>query len=104
MTNAINTLAVHIFEKNYQVKCSTESIQYLQQAAQYLDQKMREIHEQHGQKSCENIAVMAALNISHELLMLKKQEEQCISNMSQRLQSLQHKIENALTETADTAA
>jgi len=103
MTNAINTLSVQIFEKTYQVKCSTESIQDLQQAAQYLDQKMCEIHEQHGQKSCENIAVMAALNIGHELLILKKQEEQCISNMSQRIQSLQHKIENVLAETADTA-
>ncbi|MEE9451180.1 MAG: cell division protein ZapA [Gammaproteobacteria bacterium] len=99
-----NTLSLKIFGKDYQVKCTSENIQDLQQAAHYLDEKMREIQELHGSRSNENIAVMTALNLSHELFLAKKQEDKYIHNMSQRIQLLQEKIEAALVESTVDAA
>lgn len=63
-----NTVTVTILEKEYQVACPEEKQADLIVSAKYLDKQMRSIRETGKVIGLERIAVMAALNISYELL------------------------------------
>lgn len=68
MTRNTQTVAVRILDKEYQVACPPEQQAELLMSAKHLDQQMRAIRETGKVIGLERIAVMAALNISHELL------------------------------------
>ncbi len=63
-----NTVTVKILDKDYQVACPQEQEAELVVSAKYLDKQMRSIRETGKVIGLERIAVMAALNISYELL------------------------------------
>lgn len=67
------TVFVKILDKDYQVACPREERSALQQSAELLDERMREIKRSGSVIGLERIAVMAALNLSHELLQAKTQ-------------------------------
>lgn len=71
----ISTVTVNILDKDYQVACPPEQEAELRVSASYLDKQMRTIRENGKVIGLERIAVMAALNISHELLQASEQEE-----------------------------
>jgi cell division protein ZapA len=62
------TLDVTILGREYRVACRESEREELLQAVQYLDRRMREIRDSGKIAGAERIAVMAALNITHELL------------------------------------
>ncbi len=63
-----NTVTVKILDKEYQVACPADRQSELVVSASYLDKQMRAIRDSGKVIGLERIAVMAALNISHELL------------------------------------
>lgn len=63
-----DTVAVSILGKEYQVACPAEQHAELLLSARYLDEQMRAIRATGKVIGLERIAVMAALNIAHELL------------------------------------
>ena len=62
------TVTLHILDKEYRVSCPPEERSNLEQAARHLDTTMRDIRNSGKVIGVERIAVMAALNISHEML------------------------------------
>jgi cell division protein ZapA len=68
MNQKSKTLDVTIMGRTYKVACSEEERNALLSAVAYLDRKMTEIKSAGRVASAERIAVMAALNITHELL------------------------------------
>ena len=68
MNQKSKTLDVTIMGRSYKVACSDEERNALLAAVAYLDRKMTEIKNAGRVASAERIAVMAALNIAHELL------------------------------------
>jgi cell division protein ZapA len=70
------TVTVHILDKEYQVACPEEQQDDLIGAARHLDRQMRSIRETGRVIGLERIAVMAALNMSYELLTTKGQDQQ----------------------------
>ena len=66
-----STVTVHILDKEYCIACPEQERSNLESAARYLDSKMREIRSSGKVIGADRVAVMAALNISHELLNLK---------------------------------
>ena len=62
------TLDVTIFGREYKVACSENERAELAEAVAYLDRKMREIRDRGKVAGIDRIAVMAALNIAHDLL------------------------------------
>jgi cell division protein ZapA len=62
------TLDVTIMGRTYKVACPENERDALLAAVGYLDRKMSEIKNTGKVGSAEKIAVMAALNIAHELL------------------------------------
>lgn len=68
MSRGSNTVGVTILEKDYQIACPPEQQSELLLSARHLDEQMRAIRSTGKVIGLERIAVMAALNISHELL------------------------------------
>ena len=67
MTDHIS-LKIRILDKDYQVNCKPEESDALEMSAQILSDKMDEIRESSNIIGIERIAVMAALNLTHDLL------------------------------------
>ena len=63
----MESVTVTILGKDYRVACPEGEQESLLRAARFLDKRMREIREA-GVSGHERIAVMAALNLSHEFL------------------------------------
>lgn len=89
---------VRILDKEYRVACERGEEEALRSSARYLDQKMREIRTRGKVIGSDRIAVMAALNIAHELLEQKGHENSGSQAISRRLQTMQEKIDIALNQ------
>ena len=68
MSTKAKTVDITILGRSYKVACTDEERDSLAEAAAYVDRKMGEIREGGKTASGERLAVMAALNIAHELL------------------------------------
>ena len=92
-----NTVSVDILDKEYQVACPPDEEAALTQAARYLDQHMRDIRSTGKVIGLERVAIMAALNISHELLALKNGDKPVeTSEEQERLSTLNSQLDEVL--------
>ena len=89
-------VTVRILEKEYRISCPRDEKDALVESAQYLHQKMLQTRDVGRIVGTDKIAVMAALNIAHELLQSKTEQQEFSPALSNRLRSLQDKIETAL--------
>lgn len=89
-------IKVHILGKEYPVVCPQEEEHELLIAARYLDDKMRKIRDTGRVIGTERIAVMAALNIAHELIQTQSQNKLLSSSLGDRMNALHEKIDAAL--------
>ena len=95
--NRTNTVTVDILDKEYQVACPAEEESALLSAARYLDQNMRDIRSTGKVIGLERVAIMAALNISHELLSLKTNGSAAENDKEQaRLSALNSQLDEVL--------
>jgi len=96
-TNA-KPIRVHILEKEYLIACPDEEREALFASAEFLTDKMKEIRDSGKIVGADRIAVMAALNMAHELLGQKTVKDDYQINISQRIRALQDKIDVALNQ------
>ncbi len=99
------TVRVSILDKDYQVSCEADEVAALQRSASFLDQKMREMKENSNVIGLDRLAVMAALNLTNDLLAQSDQAKQLNSRQSEiegRLLSQSEGIDQ-LGEKLDTA-
>ncbi len=98
MSRATNTLDVKILDRELRISCPEEERSELLDAVAYLDKKMREIHDAGKIVSVERIAMMAALNITHEYLNMKVGRGVDLASFTRRMNSMQAAIDEALAE------
>ena len=89
-------VSVRIMEKEYVVACPYEERSALLDAAEFLNVRMREIRESGKVVGLDRIAVMAALNLAHELLKGKDRESKLDSGVGHRVRALRERVEGAL--------
>ena len=95
--NRPNTVSVDILDKEYQVACPPTEELALATAARYLDQHMRDIRSTGKIIGLERVALIAALNISHELLALKSGDNPIeTSEEQERLSTLNSQLDEVL--------
>lgn len=94
--NHTKGVTVKILAKDYQVACPEEQTHHLIDAALLLDTKMKEIRASGRVIGVERIAVMAALNLAHELLKFKANAQHDSEDTAKRLLQMHNKIENTL--------
>lgn len=68
MADSAKTIEISILGRNYKIACEEGEREALLEAVAYLDGKMAEIKKAGKVSGTDRIAVMAALNIAHELL------------------------------------
>lgn len=96
-----NTLTVQILDKEYCINCPDDERANLESAARYLDGKMREIRSSGKVIGADRVAVMAALNITHDLLHRKERLDQESSSTRERVRELLDRVDRALANPAD---
>ncbi len=89
-------VTVTILDREYLVACTEEERLSLIAAAAYIDGKMREIRNTSRSAGLDRIAVMAGLNVAHELLQLKQNRETDTNLLAQHMQVLKLKLDGAL--------
>ncbi|RMG30600.1 MAG: cell division protein ZapA [Gammaproteobacteria bacterium] len=89
---------VRILDKEYLVACRPGEEDALIASAEYLNSRMKEIRDSGKIIGLDRIAVMAGLNLAHELLEQKQRRQSYHQVISNRIRNLQEKIELALNE------
>jgi len=87
---------INIMDKEFLVSCPEDEEISLRSSAQYLDKKMREIRDSGKVVGLDRIAVMVALNITHDLLSNKNINSDINQTVSSRVKNIQEKVELAL--------
>lgn len=96
MSNTYAHVSVRILEKEYQVACPASERTDLLDSAELLNAKMREIRDSGKVVGLDRIAVMAALNMAHELLQTRARDEALETNVGPRLRLLNERVESIL--------
>jgi cell division protein ZapA len=96
MNDKQKALDVTILGRSYKVSCADEEREELLEAVRYLDHKMNEIKSSSKVGGTERIAVMAALNIAHELLTARNADGFDLESVRRRMASMQATLDQAL--------
>lgn len=92
-----NSVDIKILDKEYRVACPPEEHEALRASAMFLNGKLNEIRSKGSIIGTERIAVMAALNLAHELV-TGKDFKDGYEDINTRVSNLQKKVTIALRE------
>ena len=98
MSDGPNTIEVSLLGRTYRVACEEGERESLLQAVAYLDSKMNEIRKAGKVMGAERIAVMAALNVAHELLSVRLGSGFDLGQAKRRLIALESQIDAAIAK------
>ena len=90
----IKGVDVNIMGRDFTVSCTDDERPGLINAVNFLDKKMRDIRDSGKVIGVERIAMMAALNLSHELLNSKSGNFD-IGDIKRRISLMQDRIDQA---------
>jgi len=96
MSKEARGLDVNIMGREFRVSCTEEERRDLLKAVDYLNAKMREIRDTGKVIGVERIAIMAALNITHEYLSTRMDGEFDVGEFKRRMLSMQATIDQAM--------
>lgn len=96
MSSEVKPITVTIFDKDYIVGCTDDEREALFKSVQYLNRKMIEQRDNGKVIGSERIAVMAALNITHEYLEIRRNSESMTSDIGEGIARIQSKIAKVL--------
>lgn len=91
-----NTVSVTILDKEYRVSCTEEERAGVEQSARFLDEKMQSIKQSGRIIGLDRIAVMAGLNITHDLLVEDQKKNGLSLDVTQKINALQNKLDFAI--------
>lgn len=92
-----NSLHISIMDKDYRVACPEDQQDSLKESAKFLNDRLNEIKHRGSIIGGERIAIMAALNLAHELLGSQGSAE-LFDDADSRILNLQKKIDIALRD------
>ena len=92
MNNA-NQCTIQLMNKSYKIKCPPEEMENLQQAAKRLNATISQKKSQFKTLDSQQILLLAALHLSHELVSQEQKQHQQREQLSQFIHSLEHKLE-----------
>ena len=91
-------VSLMIMGKEYRIACDLEDQDDLIYSAQQLDSQMRRMRDSGKVAGPDRIAVMAALNLAHELQILKTENVRLNKKLIDCLDKLSLKLENVLEQ------
>ena len=98
MSEGADTVEVTLLGRSYRVACEEKERESLMQAVAYLDAKMNDIRKAGKVTGAERIAVMAALNVAHELLGMRLGGGFDLGKAKRRINAIESKIDAAIAK------
>ncbi len=98
MAESLESVELNVMGRMYRVGCKPEQYHLLSQAAQKLNKAVDELRVQAKGSTNEQLAIMVALNLCHELLLEKNRIHQYSESMEQRIMQLNDVIQEALRD------
>ena len=92
------TLNINSMGREFCVNCPEEEEEEIQLAAAYLDSKIQEIKAEGKIIDSDRIAIIAALSITHELLMLRNGTGFDMNEFRRRIVSLRQKVDEVMVK------
>ena len=95
------SLQIAIMGREFRVACAEQEQAGLLEAVDYLNKKMLEIRDGGKIIGLERIAIMAALNIAHEMLSSRGSGGFDMGDVKRRMARMETVIDQAMSEQAD---
>jgi cell division protein ZapA len=99
-TAAPQPVSIGILDREYLVACTPEERPGLVAAAAFLDGRMRDVRSAARNATVDRIAVLAALNLAHELLQQRQSSSSSVGAMEQELAALKGRLDGVLAALA----
>ena len=90
-------MQVSIMGREFRVACTPDEQKALLEAVDYLNRKMQEIKDQGKVSGLDRVAIMAALNISHEFLTMRLGSFD-VSEFKRRMANIETTLDQALAD------
>lgn len=91
-------VSVRILEKEYMVACPIDERSALLDSAELLNGRLREIRESGKVVGLDRMAVIAALNLAHDLIKLQQKERDLEQSAGQRIRAMRERIDTELAQ------
>ena len=92
-------VSIRILDREYTVGCEPDERDGLMAAAKLLDAKMREVRGGNRVAALDRVAVLAALNLAHELQQLRGEHDQRERELARTLGELNRRLDGLLEPT-----
>lgn len=89
-------VSVRILDREYTVGVEAEERDSLLAAARLLDAKMREVRGSNRMAAVDRVAVLAALNLAHELQQLRDEQARRDAEMARTLADLNRRLDGVV--------
>lgn len=86
-------VSIRLLDREYTVGCEPDERDSLLAAAKLLDNKMREIRGNNRMAALDRVAVLAALNLAHELQQMRSEHEGRDRELERTLGDLHRKLD-----------
>ncbi len=98
MSAASEPVSIRILDREYTVGVEPDGRDSLNVAAKLLDAKMREIRGNNRMAALDRVAVLAALNLAHELQQLRSDSDRRDRELTRTLAELHRKLDGLLDQ------
>lgn len=98
MTENAKPVTVRILDQDFRIACDPGEEDGLLAASRQLNQKMQELRATGKVIGAERIAIMVALNLTHDLLQFRDASLKSSSGLNQRIKQMRERIEGALND------
>ena len=87
---------VRLLDREYTVGVAPDGRDNLGAAAKLLDERMREVRGSNRMAAVDRVAVLAALNLAHELQQVRQENAQRDREIAELLEGLQRKLDGLI--------
>ncbi|WP_305804141.1 cell division protein ZapA [Stenotrophomonas sp. YIM B06876] len=92
-------VSVRVLDREYTVGVEPDERDSLTAAARVLDARMREIRGNNRMAAVDRVAVLAALNLAHELQQLRDEQARQQGQLQRTLNELNRRLDSAIDST-----
>ena len=96
MSSGSEAVSIRVLDREYTVGVGSGEVDGLMAAARVLDARMREVRGANRMAAIDRVAVLAALNLAHELEQLRRDGERREREIASALNALQARLDTLL--------
>ncbi len=94
MSSTSEVVSIRLLDREYTVGCEPDERDSLLSAAKLLDSKMREVRGNNRMAALDRVAVLAALNLAHDLQQLRDEHSSRDRELTRTLSDLHRRLDD----------